>query len=91
MADRLDREADRMQGWQPPEAVILRETRLEYLRRCQPKALREMRRAGTLEQDLDLRVKAAQSQADALIYSGEFPPQAWSRAIRSELLDSESD
>jgi hypothetical protein len=50
-----------------------------------------MKQAGTLEQHLKDCVKAAQSQADALIYSGEFPPQAWSRAIRSELLDSESD
>ena len=95
MTTRLDREIAAMQKaqlpWQPPTDSELRAQRLEYLKQCRPKTLRELKKAGELDKHLTDKAAAAKDCAEGLMLSGEFDQQAWSRAIRSEILDSESD
>ena len=64
---------------------------LHYLKTCKPKEYRELKKNGELQQSLTRRAQAARDYARRLILSGEFENQAWNRAIRLEILESESD
>lgn len=51
----------------------------------------ELVKSGELYQLAKLKAEAAKDRADSLITSGTFPGEAWNQAIRSEILESESD
>jgi hypothetical protein len=64
---------------------------LRYLKTCKPKELKELKRNGELEQSLQLRARAAKRYALNLMESGVWETEAWNRAIRLEILESDSD
>jgi len=64
---------------------------LNYIKSCKPEAYRQMKEDGDLEEYCRLKAKAALREAETLIASGEPDFIAWNRAIRSEILESETD
>ena len=69
----------------------LKKIKRDYLRECQPKMYRELRRDGELEEYLASRANSARKVAHNFMRTGTHSGQAWSWAIRTELLDSEMD
>ncbi len=64
---------------------------LDYLRRCHPKAFKEMKKDGSLDEYTAKKAKAAKDYAENLMKSGIWEEEAWNRAIRLKILRSESD
>ena len=77
--------------YEAPSDEDLREQALTFLKTCKKKEYRQLRRDGELEEMLALKVRAAKSQAEGLQHSGVWAGEAWNRAIRSAILESESD
>ncbi len=75
----------------PPSDEVLRQKSLTFVKECKPKSYRQMKRLHELEEYLDLKVKACKREAQSLMESGVWENEAWNRAIRQELLESESD
>lgn len=75
----------------PPTDDHLKTTYLRYLRECRPKVLQAAQSAGELDELVALAVNGAKTFARNLMLSGVFEPDAWNRAIRSELLESDSE
>lgn len=69
----------------------LRAIRPEYLRENDQKEFRRLARKGLLEEHLDQKARAAQAFASDLMATGTMDSQAWSWAVRVELLESEMD
>ena len=63
----------------------------DFFRTCRPHAHRDMRRDGSFEEVILGRVAACKRYATNLIDGGMWEGEAWNRAIRKELLESESD
>lgn len=61
----------------------------EYLRNCEPALRRELRKAKTLDTHIDGLIHATREYAANLIEGGEEVDLAWSRAVRSALLNTE--
>lgn len=68
----------------------LRQKALEFLR-LDRKQYRKLRQNGELEEYLDLLVRATKRRAESLMHSGVFSDQAWSWAIREEILGVPAD
>lgn len=68
----------------------LRQKALEFLR-LDRKQYRKLRQNGELEEYLDLLVRATKRRAESLIKSGVWERQAWSWAIREEILGVPAD
>ncbi len=62
---------------------------LNFIRRNKPEA-RKMSQVDIAEW-VTLKAKAARAEAESLIASGVWDQEAWNRAIRSQILESESD
>lgn len=77
--------------FQVPSDSQLREQALKFFKENKPKAYREMKADGSLEEVLAMRVKAARDYAQTLQNTGTWAGEAWNRAIRLEILESESD
>ena len=50
-----------------------------------------MKADGSHKEVCQLKAKAAKDYAESFIYSGVWDREAWNRAIRLEILESESD
>jgi hypothetical protein len=75
----------------PPTLEELADQAKGYYRTCKPKVYRQARKDGDLQELCMLKAKAAKNYAEELISSGENPGPAWMQAIRSEILESETD
>jgi hypothetical protein len=75
----------------PPSEETLKAKALRFLRTCRAKEYRELSRSGDLPEAVSLKVKGAQDYAQSLMATGVWETEAWNRAIRSEILESESD
>ena len=64
---------------------------IDYLRRCEHKEYRRLRREGLLKDYLQERADSARQFAETLIRQGTFPPQAWHWAIRVRILNADID
>ena len=64
---------------------------MRYFRTCKPKEYRQMKKDGELMEVCQLMVKAARRYAKNLMAVGIFAGEAWNRAIRLEILESETD
>ena len=71
----------------------LKDKRLRYLKECEPKEYRRLQREGLLDEHLELRAKLCRQEHDRLLRTGEteIDDQAWSWAIRTQLLNSPMD
>ena len=76
---------------QPYSDQELKDKALNFLQENRPKDLRRLRAQGQLEQELSERVEACKRYAKNLEQSGAQPMEAWHRAVRQYLLESESD
>ena len=63
----------------------------DYLRRCDNKEYRRLRREGLLEDYLQERAEGAPQFAETLIRQGTLAPQAWHWAIRGRILNVDMD
>ena len=75
----------------PPTQAQLEAQALDFYKTCKRKAYRELKKSGELGETCRLKAEAAIDYAHNLIASGEYPGPAWSRAIRLDILESESD
>ncbi|MDP3063833.1 MAG: hypothetical protein Q8O40_11590 [Chloroflexota bacterium] len=62
-----------------------------FLKTCKPKAYRQVQRDGELDGWIELKVNAAKRLANNLMECGATPEDAWNRAVRSSILESETD
>ena len=76
---------------EPPTTNELEEQALKFLRDCRPQEYKELKARGAVEEYCQQKVEAAQRAAENLISQGTFPPQAWNTAIRTEILECQSD
>jgi hypothetical protein len=77
--------------FQEPTNAELEAKALRFVRQCRQKLYRELRQSGELKEYCRQKAKAARRYAENLIKSGEWEGNAWNRAIRLEILESESD
>ena len=63
----------------------------KYLRECCPKDYRQMRRDGELEEHLEAQANRTRRVAENFMQTGTHASQAWSWAIRTEILEREID
>jgi hypothetical protein len=75
----------------PPPQEELEAKALYFLRTNRPKVYKKLEQSGELEEYCQLKAQAAKRYAENLIQSGEWLNQAWNRAIRLEILESETD
>ena len=76
----------------PPSKAVLEAEALEFYRLPQNKRrYRRLKASGELDQAIENKVANTQQQARSLMFSGVWENEAWNRAIRSEILESESD
>jgi len=75
----------------PPERSNLREQAREFLRTSRSAEYYQLKRAGTLQAELERKVETAIRYAENLMVSGEWEVRAWNRAIRLVILESDSD
>lgn len=73
--------------WQEPTFEELKEKRHQFLKDIHPERIAAMT-SEDLEQDLEATALACQRYARNL---GELIPQSWHTAIRSEILESQTD
>ncbi|MYB83920.1 MAG: hypothetical protein F4X54_04120 [Chloroflexi bacterium] len=70
----------------------LMEKRLTFLRENKPRRLRELRKSGELQAHLEESAERCKRTAESIMRTQPVPDsQAWSWAIRSELLEREWD
>jgi hypothetical protein len=75
----------------PPTFEDLKAKALEFIKQCKPTEYQRLRNSGELLGYCELKANAASDYAAILIASGIFEKQAWHMAIRSQILESESD
>ena len=75
----------------PPTDKYLKEAVRNYYRDCKPKAMREMRKLGEWDELVELTLEATKRAAQRLVHQGVMESQAWSWAIRQEILGREPD
>lgn len=78
----------------PPPDEVLKLKREKFLKESRPALYLELKKSPGGQQlriHLNQKVKAVKDVAGALIQSGAFPPDAWDRAVRQELLESDLD
>ncbi|GEM_PF-2675358 len=79
------------QSTYPPSQAEL-EAKAEYfLKTSRAKEYRAAKKSGELQEWIQIKVKAAKEMAESLIGGGVWEGEAWNRAIRSQILESESD
>lgn len=64
---------------------------LKFFRECKPKSYREMKNSSELKEVCQLRAKATRRYALSLMENGVWETEAWNRAIRLKILESDSD
>jgi hypothetical protein len=74
-----------------PSQEELEAKALYFVRTCKPKSYKQMKQLGEVEEYCKLKAKIARATAESLIATGEPDMIAWNRAIRSEILESETD
>jgi len=82
------------QAFVPPQDEVLKLKRERFLKESRPALYQELKKSPGGQQlrvHLNQKAHAARSEAEALIQSGAFPPDAWDRAVRQELFDSVAD
>lgn len=75
----------------PPSQEELEAKALYFVRTCKPKEHKRMKESAELEEYCQLKANAARRYAENLMTTGEPDFIAWNRAIRSEILESETD
>jgi hypothetical protein len=80
-----------IEEYQPPAQAQLEAMARDFCKENKPKAYRQMKKDGDLQEVCEMKAKAAMDYAQRLIESGEFPGPAWDRAIRLEILELETD
>lgn len=75
----------------PPTQKQLEAQARDFYRTCKRKVYRELKKSNELNEICQLKAQVAKRYAEDLISSGEHPGPAWSRAIRLEILESETD
>lgn len=75
----------------PPTAADLEEKVVNYLKDCKRKSYRQMKKDGDLEEYIQIQVDSTIRAAQNLMKCGANESEAWNRAIRSVILESESD
>jgi hypothetical protein len=75
----------------PPSNETLRKLALNHYRANLRKEYLEMKRDGSLEEALTLKVTEARRYAENLIESGTFEDQAWHWAWRVKICGAEPD
>jgi len=75
----------------PVPEDTLQSIALEFLRENRRKEYRQLKASGELDEALALKVENCQRQAKNLMATGLWENEAWNRAIRSEILESESE
>ena len=78
-------------GAYPPSRSQLEQKALTFVKECRATDYRKMKAAGELPAYIKAKVDATESEAKALIESGEMMEQAWYRAIRNVLLETGGD
>jgi hypothetical protein len=63
---------------------------LNFIKRNKKKACKTMTK-GEISEWARLKANAARTEADGLMASGVWDQEAWNRAIRSQILESETD
>lgn len=69
----------------------LAEKALDFVKSIKPKEYRRMKKEGTLTEYCARKARAARDYAENLMATGEPAKIAWNRAIRLEILESETD
>ena len=64
---------------------------LKFIKENKPQEYRKLKASGELQEYCRLSAKAAREYAESLMKSGEPDTIAWNRAIRLEILESETD
>jgi len=64
---------------------------LKFFKECKPKQYRQMQKDGDLKEVCQLRAKATRRYALSLMENGVWETEAWNRAIRTKILESDSD
>ena len=75
----------------PPNEAALRQKVINYLKDCKPKYYRQLKKDGELEEYITGTVARTVRYANNLLESGMFESDAWSRAIREDILEVETD
>jgi len=76
----------------PVPEDTLKSIALEFYRLPQNrKRYRDLRASSELDEAIAIKVRNCQSQAESLMATGLWENEAWNRAIRSEILESESE
>ena len=74
-----------------PSQEELEAQSLDFLKTCRRSLYRDLRGTGDLGDFLKRRANRARGYARNLMASGVWETEAWNRAIRLEILESESD
>jgi hypothetical protein len=77
--------------YQPPTENELKSKALRFVKENKPGEYRNMQKSVELDEYCRLKAEEARRYAEDLIASGEWDKQAWNRAIRLIILESESD
>ena len=88
---RLEAEERRKHEERHYNTEILKGMRLRFLRDCRRKEYKALWANGSLDEELEASARRCREYAKSLIESGTFYALAWSMAVRSVLLESESD
>jgi len=75
----------------PPPVTVLKNKAETFLRTCRAKDYRKAKASGELQEWIGLKVQNCQDEAQSLMASGVWEQEAWNRAIRSQILESETD
>lgn len=78
-------------GYREPAKEELERKALKFIRECKPREYKKMKELGEVEEYCRGKAEAAINYAESLIGGGMYPGQAWNMAIRSQILESESD
>jgi hypothetical protein len=77
--------------YKAPDHLELVSKAKEHLKASDPKEHKRLEKEIKLQEYAELAANMTEEYAKNLIASGEAPPSAWNRAIRQEILGSETD
>jgi len=82
---------DYISTFTPPTEDQLKEMALSFVKEAKPKEYHKMKKSGELGEYQRLKAKFAREEAEGLMSVGIWDQEAWNRAIRSQILESETD
>ena len=74
----------------PSDATLAAKAK-HFLWTCKRRQYLQAKREGELDEWIDLKVRSCKRYAENLMASGSWAGEAWNRAIRLEILESETD